>query len=73
MVRNQPDHTLINERILTQLDTIGKRLTAIEKSSAFAALPKAKRVIASKGPASSSLNGSFTESDSVKNLPELQP
>ena len=64
-VGSQPDQTLINERILTQLDAIGKRLTAIEKGSASAARPKAKQLVV-KGSASSSLNGSPTEGDSNK-------
>ena len=51
---SQPDQTLINERILSQLDTIGKRLTVIEQSSASAALPKVKKVTV-RGTASSSL------------------
>ena len=67
---SQPDQTLINERILSQLDTIGKRLTAIEQSSASAARVKAKKV-AVRGTASSSLNGSFFEGDLVKKLPDL--
>ena len=67
---SQLDQTLINERILSQLDTIGKHLTAIEQSSASAARPKAKKVTV-MGIASSSLNGSFSEGDSVKKLPEL--
>ena len=66
---NQPDQALINERILTQLDAIGKHLTAIAKCSASAAPPKAKKVIATRGTASSSLNGSFVEGDAVKKLP----
>ena len=40
---SQSDQTLINERVLSQLDAIGKRLTAIEQSSASAARPKAKK------------------------------
>ena len=68
---SQPDQTVINDRILAQLDAIGKRLTAIEESSASAAQPKAKKVTVSRGTASSSLSGSFTEGDSVKKLPEL--
>ena len=70
MAESQPDQTMINERILSQLDAIGKRLTAIEQSSASAARPKAKKVIV-RGTASSGLNGSFTEGDSAKKLPEL--
>ena len=67
---SKPDQTLINERILSQLDAIGKRLTAIEQSSASAARPKAKKVTV-RDTASSSLNGSFSEGDSAKKLPEL--
>ena len=70
-VASQPDQTVINERILAQLDAIGKRLTAIEESSASAARPKAKKVTVSRGTASSSLSGSFIEGDTVKKLPEL--
>ena len=70
MVESQPDQTLINERILSQLDAIGKCLTAIEKSPASAARPKAKKATV-RGTASSSLNGSFTACDSAKKLPEL--
>ena len=44
-VGSQPDQTLINEPILTQLDAIGKRLTAIENCLAFAPRPKAKKVV----------------------------
>ena len=40
---SQPDKALINERILTQLDALDKRLTAIEKSSASAGLPARSR------------------------------
>ena len=54
MAGSQLDQTLINERILSQLDAIGKRLTAIEQSSASAARPKAKKVTVT-GTASSSL------------------
>ena len=58
MAESQPDQTMINERILSQLDAIGKCLTAIEKSSASAARPKAKKVIV-RGTASSSLEWKF--------------
>ena len=50
-VGSQKDHTLINERTLTQLDATGKCLTAIEKSSASAAIPEAKKVAVSRGSA----------------------
>ena len=69
--REDTDQTLINEWILTQLDAIGKHLTAIENSLASAARPKAKKVAVSRGSASSSLNGSSIEGDSVNKLPEL--
>ena len=38
-----PDQALINQRILSQLDAIGKRLTVIENKSASPAKPKAKK------------------------------
>ena len=44
-LESQPDQILINEWILTQLDAIGKCLTAIEKSSASAARPEAKKLL----------------------------
>ena len=72
-VGSQPDQTLINEWILTQLDAIGKCSTATEKSLASAAWPKAKKVVVSRGSASSSLNGSFTEGDSVKDYQNCIP
>ena len=37
--------SLINKWILSQLDVIGKRLTAIEQGSASAARPKAKKIL----------------------------
>ena len=64
-VGSQMDQTLINEWILTI-----KRLTTIEKSSASAVRPTAKKVAVSRGSASSSLNEIFTEGDSVKKIPE---
>ena len=42
-VGSQLDQTLINEQILSQLDAIGKCLTAIQKCLASAAQPKAKK------------------------------
>ena len=42
------------------------QLTAIEECSASAARPKAKKVVATSRTASSSLNGSFIESDAIK-------
>ena len=42
--RFQPEQAPINNRILTQMDAISKHLTAIEKSSASAARPKAKNL-----------------------------
>ena len=69
-VGSQPDQTLINEWILTQLDRIGRRLTAIEKGSVSAARPKAKKLVV-QGSASSNLNVSFTEGDLNKKLSNL--
>ena len=43
-----PDQALINQQILSQLDTIGKRLTVIESKSASPAKPKAKKLTKKK-------------------------
>ena len=56
-----PDQALINQRILSQLDAIGKRLTVIEHKSASPAKPKAKKLTKKKGTASSSLKHSSVE------------
>ena len=69
---SQPDQTLINERIFSLLDAIGKNLTAMEQSSTSAARSKAKKDTV-RGTASSSLNGSFSECDSVKNYQNCIP
>ena len=39
-----PDQALINQKILSQLDAIDKRLTVIENKSASPAKPKAKKI-----------------------------
>ena len=62
MAGSQPDQTLINERILSQLDAIGKDSTAIKESSAPAAQSKGRKATV-RGTSSSSFNGSFTEGD----------
>ena len=49
----QPDQTLINQRILSQLDAIGKRLSVIE-SSASGATSKVKTFVCGSTTASSS-------------------
>ena len=41
---DQPDQVLVNEKILSQFDAIGKHITAMEKSSAFAAWYYAKKL-----------------------------
>ena len=69
---SQPDQALINERILTQVDTIGKGLTSIEQNSASVHRPKAKKVVSDRGTASSSLTEAVIEGDSYKKLPDLQ-
>ena len=71
MAGSQLDQVLIHEQILTQLDAIGKLLTAIEKGVVSAARPKAKKFVVPRGTASSSLHGSSNEGDSVKQLPGL--
>ena len=55
-----PDQALINQRILSQLDAIGKRLTAIESKSKYVPSvgPKVKNEKKSKGAAGSSLKHS---------------
>ena len=40
--KNLPDQALINQKILSQVDAIGKRLTIIENKSASLAKPKDK-------------------------------
>ena len=62
---SQPDQVLINEQISTQLDAIGKHLTATEKKFGFCY--SAKKVVCSRGTASSSLNGGLVEGDSNSN------
>ena len=64
-----PDQALINQKILSQLDAIGKRLTVIETKSASPAKPKAKKLTQKKRTASSSLKHSSVEE--VSNMPNL--
>ena len=56
-----PDQALINQKILSQLDTIGKRLTVIENKSVSPAKPKAKKLTKNKRAASSSLKPSSVD------------
>ena len=66
-----PDQALINQRILSQLDAIGKRLTVIENKSASPAKPKVKKLTKKKRTASSSLKHSSVE-EGDSNMPTLQ-
>ena len=66
----QPDQTLTNEKILSQLDAIGKQLSVIE-SSASVAHPKVKNSACGRTTASSSLLSSSYEGNMHANLPEL--
>ena len=57
-----PDQALINQKILSQLDAVGKRLiTVIESKSASPAKPKAKKLTKKKHAANSSLKRSSVE------------
>ena len=69
---SQPDQALIIEWILTQLDAIGKRLTAIEQNSASAARPKAKKLASASGTASSSLNRSSHKTGALSHDRSMQ-
>ena len=64
-----PDQALINQKILSQLNAIGKRLTVIETKSASPSKPKAKKLTKKKRNASSSLKHSSVEE--VSNMPNL--
>ena len=64
------DQALINQKILSQLDTIGKRLTVIESKSASPAKSKAKKLTKKKRAASSSLKPSSVE-EVGNNMPSL--
>ena len=59
--KNLPDQALINQKTLSQLDAIGKRLTVIENKLASPAKPKAKKLTKTKRAASSSLKHSSVE------------
>ena len=65
-----PDQALINQKILSQLGAIGKRLTVIENKSASPAKPKAKKLTKNKRTASSSLRYSSVE-EVGSNMPSL--
>ena len=63
-----PDQALIYQKILSQLDAIGKKLTVIENKSASPAKLKAKKLTKKKRAASSSLKPSSAEEVS-NNMP----
>ena len=65
-----PDQALINQKILSQLDVIGKRLTVIENKSASSAKPKAKKLTKKRRAASSRLKPSSVE-EVGNNMPSL--
>ena len=65
-----PDQAPINQKILSQLDAIGKRLTVFESKSAFPAKPKATKLTKKKHAASSSLKPSSVE-EVDNNMPSL--
>ena len=66
----QPDQTLINQRILSQLDAIGKRFSVIE-SSASGATSKVKNSVCGSTTASSSLPSSSHEGNMNVKIPDL--
>ena len=68
--KNLPDQALINQKILSQLDAIGKRLTVIENKSASPAKSKVKILTKKKRAASLSLKHSSVE-EVGNNMPSL--
>ena len=66
----QPDQTLINQRILSQLDAICKRLSVIE-SSASVACSKVKNPVCGSITVSSSLPSSSHEDNMYAKIPDL--
>ena len=68
--KNLSDQALINQKILSQLDAIGKRLTVIENKSASPAKSKVKKLTKNKRAASSSLKHSSVE-EVGNNMPSL--
>ena len=68
----QPDQTLINQRILSQLDAIGKRLSVIENSASVASSKtKNSDSVCGSTSASSSLPSSSQEDTMHAKLPNL--
>ena len=68
----QPDQTLINQRILSQLDAIGKRLSVIENSASVASSKvKNSDSVCGSTTASSSLPSSSQEDTMQAKLPDL--
>ena len=65
-----PDQALINQKILSLPDAIGKRLTVIENKLASSAKPKAKKLTKKRRTASSSLKPSSVE-EVGNNMPSL--
>ena len=68
----QQDQTLINQRILSQLDAIGKRLSVIENSASVASSKvKISDSVCGSTTASSSLPSSSQEDTMHAKLPDL--
>ena len=66
------DQALINPKILSQLDAIGKRLNAIESSSVHKSHSKVKKSVCKPVATSSNLTASQGEAHLQENLPNLQ-
>ena len=66
------DQALINAKILSQLDAIGKRLNVIESKSVPKSRSKVKKSVCKPVAASSNLTVAQGEADLHENLPNLQ-
>ena len=66
------DQALINAKILSQLDAIGKRLNVIESKSVPKSHSKVKKSVCKPVAASSNLTVSQGEADLQEKLPNLQ-
>ena len=66
------DQPLINAKILSQLDAIGKRLNVIESKSVQKSRSKVKKYVCKPVAASSNLTVSQGEADLQEKLPNLQ-
>ena len=66
------DQALINAKILSQLDTIGKHLNVIESKSVHKSRSKVKKSVCKPVAACSNLTVSQGEADLQEKLPKLQ-